>query len=142
MPVFDEQNQVLRFALSLLWNSIDEQDNVIRLAGGSSSIYGPDFGIEIKDAFDSLLAQMWQRSQSKLISGSQLLRAWRQPLDLLVDMQQAVQVEADSEENKETKSKLVESLMRSSLIGSYLVARESAEAELRAFVLDIERRLF
>ena len=102
----------------------------------------PDFLIKIKDTFDILMVQMWQRSQSKQISRSQFLRAWRQPLALSVDMQQAVQVKAHSEGKKETSLKLVESHMRSSLIGSELFAQESAVAELRAFVLDIERRLF
>ena len=56
----------------------------------------PDFWTENKDSFDILMVQMWQRSQSKQVSRSQLFRAWRQPLSLLVDMQQAVQVESEN----------------------------------------------
>ena len=70
------------------------------------------------------------------------LRAWRAPLALFINMSDATTVEQHAEEKEEQGPGLVESLMKSSLVGSELFSPESAVAELNSYVTEIERRLF
>ena len=52
----------------------------------------PDVCRQVSDHFDGIMATLWRRSQSKLLSGSQFLRARRQPVALLLSLEDAVVV--------------------------------------------------
>ena len=71
-----------------------------------------------------------------------LLKRWRAPLALFINMADATTVEQLADEKEEQDPRLVELLMKSSLVGSELFSPESAVAELNSYVTEIERRLF
>ena len=102
----------------------------------------PDYWLQIKNVVDNMLVEEWQRSSAKRMSRATFLRAWRAPLALFMDMSEATTVEQHADDNEEPCTRLVEKLMKSSLVGSELFSPESCVAELKSYVTEIERRLF
>ena len=102
----------------------------------------PEVWGQVGDHFDGMLVTLWQRSQAKQMSRSQFLRCWRQPLLLFMNMEDAVLVNAGSEDKTGYDAEKVEALVNSSLIGAELFAPESASCEVDLFVADIDKRAF
>ena len=73
---------------------------------------------------------------------SQLLRAHRAQLPLFLSMADATIVEEAVEATTEPDCKVIDRLMKSSLVGAELFAPESAVLELNTYVSEIERRLY
>ena len=102
----------------------------------------PEVWGQVGDHFDGMLVTLWQRSQAKQMSRSQFLRCWRGPLLLFMNMEDAVSVNAGSEDKTGYDAAKVEALVNSSLIGAELFAPESASCEVDSYVADIDKRLF
>ena len=101
----------------------------------------PDYWEELSPAFDKMLSELWAKAQSRGMARVNFLRAWRLVLSLYFDMEVATKVEKCCEEKTPIDDGDIESLVRSSLIGSELWAPESQMAELSSYIAEIERRL-
>lgn len=100
------------------------------------------YWVQIKDVFDNMLVEEWQKSSARRMTRATFLRAWRAPLMLFMNMRDATSVEQHADDKEEQDPRLVEQLMKSSLVGSMLFSPESCVAELKSYVTEIERRLF
>ena len=100
-----------------------------------------DYWEELKPAFDKMLSEMWAKAQSKCMARVNWIRAWRQCLALFFDMEIATSVEKSVEEKTAIDDKQLETLVKSSIIGSELWAPEWQLSDRSCYISEIENRL-
>ena len=101
----------------------------------------PDYHEVFKNRYDEMLATAFQRAQSSGLSRAGFLRAWRQPLALFIDMSAATDIEKRIEMKETLDPKVIEDMMKGSLVGSELFAEERQACELSHFVGEITQRI-
>ena len=97
---------------------------------------------QLKDHFDQLLCDDWQRAAANCVTRPAFIRGHRSELQLFLDMEKVTAVEAQLEANEQLKVADVDGLVNSSSIGSVLYAAESSQMESMGFCNDIKTRLY
>ena len=97
---------------------------------------------QLKDHFDQLLCDDWQRAAANCVTRPAFIRGHRSELQLFLDMEKVTALEAQLEANEQLKVADVDGLVNSSSIGSVLYAAESSQMESMGFCNDIKTRLY
>ena len=102
----------------------------------------PDFWATLSPSFDSLMGESWSRAQGSGVARAAFLRANRGTLGLFFSMETATRAEAAaSSPDLKPDMKDIETLVKSSIIGSELFAPEQLRGECEHFLSEIKRRL-